>query len=264
MKRFSIVMLMVAATMAFSAAPAQAQILGGLLKQTVKKVTEDASDAKDKAKEKVSSVKEQTSGSLTNLAGSLLGGLSNNNGLSSLADGAGSLIKGWLTGSTELTAANLAGTWTYAEPAVKLQSDNLLAQAGGTLLEGTVEEKLKEQLEKVGLTAGSVSLTLNTDSSYTLKLGKVPQMGKYSLNGDKMKLQSLLLTIDATATLNGDNLQLAVDADKILKVIGALGNLGSNSTAISALNSLVNSYDGLQVGMKFTKTSEEETAETTE
>lgn len=277
MKKISIVMLMVATTMALPTS-LHAQSWGGLLKQAVEKVTGDATNAKNAVEEKakstqqqavdtakskiqnvvgkVTSTTQQKTGSLTGAAGSLLGTLSNGNGLGSLTENAASTIKGWLTGTTAPTAAQLTGNWVYSEPAVKLESDNLLAQAGGTLIQNTAESKIKEQLEKFGFTSGAVTLTFNADSTYKCQMGNIPQSGQYSLNGNKMHLKSLLMTVDATATISGNNLQLAVDADKILKLLESMGSLASQSTTISTLTKLLKSYDGLQIGMKFTKATE--------
>lgn len=277
MKKISIVMLMVATTMALPTS-LHAQSWGGLLKQAVEKVTGDATNAKNAVEEKakstqqqavdtakskiqnvvgkVTSTTQQKTGSLTGAAGSLLGTLSNGNGLGSLTENAASTIKGWLTGTTAPTAAQLTGNWVYSEPAVKLESDNLLAQAGGTLIQNTAESKIKEQLEKFGFTSGAVTLTFNADSTYKCQMGNIPQSGQYSLNSNKMQLKSLLMTVDATATISGNNLQLAVDADKILKLLESMGSLASQSTTISTLTKLLESYDGLQIGMKFTKATE--------
>lgn len=277
MKKISIVMLMVATTMALPTS-LHAQSWGGLLKQAVEKVTGDATNAKNAVEEKakstqqqaidtakskiqnvvgkVTSTTQQKTGSLTGAAGSLLGTLSNGSGLGSLTENAASTIKGWLTGTTAPTAAQLTGNWVYSEPAVKLESDNLLAQAGGTLIQNTAESKIKEQLEKFGFTSGAVTLTFNADSTYKCQMGNIPQSGQYSLNGNKMQLKSLLMTVDATATISGNNLQLAVDADKILKLLESMGSLASQSTTISTLTKLLESYDGLQIGMKFTKATE--------
>lgn len=274
MKKISIIMFMVATTMTLPTS-LHAQSWGDLLKQTVEKVSNDASKTKaaveekakstqqqatDTAKEKMKNVvstitntTQQKTSSLTGTAGSLLGSLKNDNGLGSLTENAASAIKGWITGTTAPTVAQLTGTWTYNEPAIKLESDNLLAQAGSTLIQSTAESKIKEQLEKFGFSSGAINITFNADSTYKCQMGNIPQSGQYSLNGNKMQLKSLLITVDATATISGNNLQLAVDADKILKLLESMGNLASQSTTISTLTKLLESYDGMQIGMKFTK-----------
>lgn len=114
MKKISIVMLMVATTMALPTS-LHAQSWGGLLKQAVEKVTGDATNAKNAVEEKakstqqqavdtakskiqnvvgkVTSTTQQKTGSLTGAAGSLLGTLSNGSGLGSLTENAASTIK---------------------------------------------------------------------------------------------------------------------------------------------------------------------------
>ena len=47
-------------------------------------------------------------------------------------------------------AIDMTGTWTYSGSAIEFESDNLLQKAGGAAAASLAENKLNEQLAKVG------------------------------------------------------------------------------------------------------------------
>ena len=66
----------------------------------------------------------------------------------------------------------MTGTWTYSGSAVEFESDNLLMKAGGAAAATMAENKLNEQLSKVGIKEGQMSFTFNADSTFTSTVGK--------------------------------------------------------------------------------------------
>ena len=54
-----------------------------------------------------------------------------------------------ITGTPE--TIDMTGTWTYSGSAVEFESDNLLMKAGGAAAATMAENKLNEQLSKVGI-----------------------------------------------------------------------------------------------------------------
>ena len=48
-------------------------------------------------------------------------------------------------------AIDMTGTWTYSGSAIEFESDNLLQKAGGAAAASLAENKLNEQLAKVGI-----------------------------------------------------------------------------------------------------------------
>ncbi|MDE7472029.1 MAG: DUF4923 family protein, partial [Muribaculaceae bacterium] len=116
-----------------------------------------------------------------------LQGLSNsgkNSSEQSGSDGLGSLIGGIanLLGKTDVTIADLEGTWDYSKPAVAFQSDNLLKKAGGAAAAGVIEDKLAPYYEKAGLT--SMKLTIAADSTFTMKLKMTSLKGTLAKDDD--------------------------------------------------------------------------------
>ncbi len=75
-----------------------------------------------------------------------------------------------ITGTPE--TIDMTGTWTYSGSAVEFESDNLLMKAGGAAAATMAENKLNEQLTKVGIKEGQMSFTFNADSTFTSTVGK--------------------------------------------------------------------------------------------
>ena len=70
-----------------------------------------------------------------------------------------------ITGTTE--SIDMTGTWNYKGSAVEFESDNLLMKAGGAAAATMAENKLNEQLSKIGIKDGQMSFTFNADSTFT-------------------------------------------------------------------------------------------------
>lgn len=85
-----------------------------------------------------------------------------------------------ITGTPE--TIDMTGTWTYSGSAVEFESDNLLMKAGGAAAATMAENKLNEQLTKVGIKEGQMSFTFNADSTFTSTVGKKKLSGTYSYN----------------------------------------------------------------------------------
>lgn len=66
-----------------------------------------------------------------------------------------------ITGTTE--SIDMTGTWNYKGSAVEFESDNLLMKAGGAAAATMAENKLNEQLSKIGIKDGQMSFTFNAD-----------------------------------------------------------------------------------------------------
>ena len=176
----------------------------------------------------------------------------------SLKDILGGLVNA-VKGSTT-TEQSIVGEWGYTQPALALKSDNVLAQAGSSLMSGTIEKKLATYYEKVGLKAGSAAITLTEDKQFTLTMGKRTLQGTYEFD-DTTKALTLNFTtktsvkigkIKGEAQLSGGDLKLLFAADKMLKIIKGLSAV-SNNSSIAAISQVADQYDGMSLGMTFAK-----------
>ena len=135
-----------------------------------------------------------------------------------------------ITGNTE--TIDMTGTWSYKSSAVEFESDNLLMKAGGAAAATMAENKLNEQLSKIGIKDGQMSFTFNADSTFTSTVG--------------------LLNLHAKVNCSSNSLELLFNSDKLLKLMAFIGSK-SNSTALKAVSSLADNYDGMMLGFELAK-----------
>lgn len=158
-----------------------------------------------------------------------------------------------LTGNTE--AIDMTGTWTYASSAVEFESENLLMKAGGAAAATMAENKLNEQLKKVGITDGKMTFTFNADSTFVSTVGKKKLSGTYSYDPStqQVDLKYLrLLNLHAKVNCTSSSMELLFNSDKLLKLMSFIGSK-SNSTALKTVSSLADNYDGMMLGLELKK-----------
>lgn len=191
-------------------------------------------------------------GALKNAAGAATQSSSSGDGLGSLIDGITNLL-----GVTDVTIADLEGTWKYNRPAIAFQSDNFLQKAGGTAAAGVIENKLVPIYQKVGIT--SMTLTVNADSTFTMKVKKVSLSGNLTKDNDgnfvfhfqavgKINIGQMTSVITKT----GNNIDLTFDATKLMNLVSKIAAISGNST-LGTVSSLLNSYDGMNAGFQLSK-----------
>ena len=150
-----------------------------------------------------------------------------------------------VTGHTE--TVDMTGTWRYTGSAIEFESENLLKKAGGTVAASAAEQKLDEQLAKVGIKEGQLSFTFNADSTFVSTLGKRKLNGTYSYDAGTQMLHlryMKLIPMNAKVNYTTQQMDLLFEADKLLKLITFL----SSSATLKAISSLADSYDGMMLG----------------
>lgn len=153
------------------------------------------------------------------------------------------------------TADKLVGTWVYQEPAVVFESSNMLKKAGGTLVSSRIEKRLQTILNKYGIKKGNMKMTFDKSGNFTQTIGKRTVRGTYTISGKNVKLTytggvSQLL---GTTQLEGNSLLIVMDASKLLKFAGVVGNISGNSLLKTA-SSLFSGMDGMECGVRLKKT----------
>lgn len=182
----------------------------------------------------------------------VLGGLGNGSGIGTILDN--------VLGKSDVTVADLQGTWAYVEPSVAFQSDNLLQKAGGAAAATAIVNKIKPYYERVGL--NHMELTINADSTFVMKSGKAVMKGDIAKADDgnfifdfkalgKVKIGKMNATITKTAT---GNVSLTFDASKLITLVDKIASVSGVSTLKTA-SKMLNSYDGLNVGFILKKTA---------
>lgn len=187
-----------------------------------------------------------------------IGGSSSGSSSSDIVSGLGSVLNGVLS-TSKLSVSDVAGNWVYSAPAVEFKSENLLKKAGGAAASSTITNKIKPYYEKAGL--NNMQLTINTDNTFTMKVGKVSSSGTIETTDENGvflfafkamgKISLGKVTTYMSKNISGQ-LTVTFDASKLITVVNGIANLSSNST-LQGVSSLLNSYDGLTVGFVLNK-----------
>lgn len=170
----------------------------------------------------------------------------------------GNIIEGVFT-KTDITVADIAGSYSSNGPAVTFKSENFLQKAGGLAAAGVIEGKLAPYYKKYGL--DNLTLTINNDETFTMQAKALRLSGKivrddakgtfefqFSAFG-KIKLGSLTAYIEKS----GSNINLMFDATKLKNFMSSLTKY-FNSQMIKAVGSILDQYEGLCVGFKMQRT----------
>ena len=163
-----------------------------------------------------------------------------------------------VTGGKSVTATNLVGTWSYVNPAVALESNNVLKNVTGSVASAEVEKKLNAYCEKVGLKEGALVYTFNADSTFSCLYKKKTIAGTYSLNQSaktvtlKFGKNLSLNTFTAHVLLGSGKLDLLFNVDKLFSLLDKLSTMTNNST-LKLANSLASQYDSIKVGLELKK-----------
>ena len=188
--------------------------------------------------------------------GAILGGSNAGNGSNSSSN-AGSIINGILNnviGSGTFKQADLCHTWKYSKPGCAFTSENLLAKAGGEIAASKVEDKLEGYYKKFGFSSSNTYFTFNTDGTFSAKIDGKAWNGNYTFDEKThaIQMKGLLLSASGYATKTTNGISLLFDQKKLLNLIKALSAFKGSST-LSAVGSIANNYDGMQVGFEMTK-----------
>ena len=161
-----------------------------------------------------------------------------------------------VVGDKATTETSLIGTWTYVGPDCQLKGDDLLKNIGGDAAGVEVEKKMEPIYEKAGL--NTIQYTFNEDKtcSYTIKGKKVegtyvfdPEAKTITIQAGRLKVK----TVAHVVTL-GSNMSFVFDANKIFSVVKTItGATSSLNASASAINKLLEEFDGMMVGFELKK-----------
>ncbi len=163
-----------------------------------------------------------------------------------------------ITGGTALTAENIAGTWTYKNTMVKMESDNALKNVAGNVAAEEMLEKLKSYWEKAGIVEGAFSYTFKSDNTFTNTLKGKNISGTYTVDQDattvdlSYTLGGKATTVTAYVVLSSGEMQLLFKADKLLDLVTKLSAVTDNAT-LKTLSKFAGEYDGMKLGFRLTK-----------
>ena len=177
-----------------------------------------------------------------NVLGNVLGSIVNGGSITNVITS--------VIGLDKVNAQQLVGSWRYTGPGVAFTSENLLAKAGGEVAARQIEEKLREQYDKVGISSANTFITFTNDNTFEGKVDGKPLSGTYTLDEKTgaLKLKTLLLTLNGYVKRSGLNgISIVFESKKLLSVLQTLAAMSGNSS-IEAIGTISKNYDGIRVG----------------
>lgn len=200
-----------------------------------------------------------TSGLLGGLLGTLAGSgttSANDDGTALTNDGVVSgLLGSILNAFTTVDQKTIIGTWNFKGSAFVFESENALANLGSDAIASQVEAKVDQYLAKLKIQDGSCVITFNEDNTCVFTAGKKTLNGTYEFNPDTKELKLTyagLLSTTAYLVYDAGTINIVYQSDGLLRILKAIGSMSSNST-LALLNTLLDQYSGLRIGMAFAK-----------
>ena len=185
--------------------------------------------------------------------GDVLGTVTNS---ASSGNATGDLISSLTTvfsGNKQANAQSIVGTWVYSEPAIVLDSEDLLSQAAYKLAANKLEQKLQSYLTNYGITPGTFTMTFNEDGTFTETLKGKTMSGKWKVVDSKLQLTiATIQAVSITTQLDGNNLQFVTDATKLLTMFKSFGANSTNSS-LKTISTLLKGAKGMQAGITMQK-----------
>lgn len=235
-------------------------------KKTTAKKTTSSSTATSSAASSAPTTSTSTSAttnsgySAGSVVAGVLGGLLGGGTTTGSSSTGSSIINGILNkviGSATFSQADLcAHTWKYSKPGCAFTSENLLAKAGGEIAASKIEEDLSKYYSKFGFSNSNTYFTFKTDGTFAAKIDGKSWNGTYTFDEKThaIQLKGLLLSASGFATRTANGISLLFEQKKLLTLVKTLSKLNlTGSTTMSAVSSIVDSYDGVRIGFEMTK-----------
>ena len=161
-----------------------------------------------------------------------------------------------VVGDKATTETSLIGTWSYVGPDCQLKGDDILKNIGGVAAGEEVEKKMEALYVKTGL--NTIQYTFNEDNtcSYTIKGKKIE--GTYEFDPEAKTVTITtgrfgVKTVANVVTL-GSNMSFVFDANKIFSVVKTITGVAATvNTSASAINQLIEQFDGMMIGFELKK-----------
>lgn len=192
-------------------------------------------------------------GSIPGLSGSDTNTTTTDSNASSTETMLSGIIGQFLGGLT--SESMIQGTWVYEEPAIQFESENLLAQAGGSLASTSMVNKINPYFKAIGITKGKLSLTFNSDNTCSYTINGNTYNGTYVFDKSKktVTISSTLFTFpSAYVSASVNTMALTFDSTKLLTLTQGIGNSIPSAT-INTISSLSSSFKGMKTGFMFKK-----------
>ena len=156
----------------------------------------------------------------------------------------------------KLTQYALPGSWSYTAPGVRFEGESVASDPGAALIASMVKEQLAKVYEKLGIQAGSSTVTFDNKGNFTVAVGEQKASGSYEYDAATHTISvrpsdEKLAKIEAVAGrayLSGSELQLRFPITRLLELAQSVS---SQASSLEAVSTLLSSYKDLYIGFAF-------------
>ena len=156
----------------------------------------------------------------------------------------------------KLTQYALPGSWSYTAPGVRFEGESAASDPGAALIASMVKEQLAKVYEKLGIQAGSSTVTFDNKGNVTVAVGEQKASGSYEYDAATHTISvrpsdEKLAKIEAVAGrayLSGSELQLLFPITRLLELAQSVS---SQASSLEAVSTLLSSYKDLYIGFAF-------------
>ena len=156
----------------------------------------------------------------------------------------------------KLTQYALPGSWSYTAPGVRFEGESAASDPGAALIASMVKEQLAKVYEKLGIQAGSSTVTFDNKGNFTVTVGEQKASGSYEYDAATHTISvrpsdEKLAKIEAVAGrayLSGSELQLLFPITRLLELAQSVS---SQASSLEAVSTLLSSYKDLYIGFAF-------------
>ena len=156
----------------------------------------------------------------------------------------------------KLTQYALPGSWSYTAPGVRVEGESAASDPGAALIASMVKEQLAKVYEKLGIQAGSSTVTFDNKGNFTVAVGEQKASGSYEYDAATHTISvrpsdEKLAKIEAVAGrayLSGSELQLLFPITRLLELAQSVS---SQASSLEAVSTLLSSYKDLYIGFAF-------------
>jgi hypothetical protein len=186
--------------------------------------------------------------------GSAIGSVINGNKTSDSKGGIVNSLVSVISGDKAASNKTIAGTWNYSEPSIAFTSDSFLTQMGGKYAAKKIEDRLGEQLKRLGIKPGAMQMVFDNKGNFTSVINGKKTIGTYAIKGTTITLTSGVTKINGYAQISGKTLSLSFDTTKLLTLLQTAGNIAGNyNSTIKTITSLSSNIKGMKTGLAFKK-----------
>ena len=150
---------------------------------------------------------------------------------------------------------SIVGDWTYDGAAIKLESGNAVKDIASSAIASSIEDKITNQLEKLGIKAGMMHFKFNEDQTMLISLGSRKINGTYTYDKETKVLAMKIartIPIKSTVQVTNSKFSLLFNANGLV----AIAKTVSGKLKISSLESackLLDEYKEMRMGFGFKK-----------